>query len=109
MRYATKALARFAIPQGYFIGPYGPDGAGALGAPPRPTSVLLDAVAQTGNVPVIDDTMRAEARRDISFWKGRCLVLAAHPRFDQLRETLNLLYGPGTQVADASVWRVAGD
>jgi hypothetical protein len=66
-------------------------------------------VAWTGNVPEIDAAMRAEARRDISFWKGKCLVLTAHPRFDQLRETLNLLYGPGAQVADASVWRVADD
>ena len=86
MRYATKALAQFAIPQGYFIGP-GPDGEGALGSPPRSTSALLDTVAQTGKVPAIDDTVRAEARRDISFWKGKCLVLTAHPRFDQLRDT----------------------
>jgi len=109
MRYATRALAQFAIPQGYFIGPYGPDGAGALGPPPRSTSALLDTVAQTGKVPDIDDTVRAEARRDISFWKGKCLVLTAHPRFDQLRDTLNLLYGPATQVADASVWSVTDD
>jgi hypothetical protein len=109
IRYATEAFAQFAIPQGYFIGPYGANGAGALGAPARRTSALLDAVAQTGTVPAIDDTIRAEARKDVSFWKANCLVLTAHPRFDQLRDTLNLLYGPGTRVADAIVWRVDDD
>jgi hypothetical protein len=107
IRYATEALAKFSIPQGYFIGPYGVNGAGALGAPPRSTSVLLDAVAQTGTVPAIDETTRAAALKDFSFWKARCLVLTAHPRFDQLRDTLDLLYGPGTPVADAMVWRVS--
>lgn len=107
MRYAAAARARFAIPSGFFIGPYGADGAGAMGIYARPTAALLARVAESGEVPEVDAHAREMAEADARYWGARCLVLTAHPRFEQLRTTMVLLYGPGQPAADAVVWTPA--
>ncbi|BCL15726.1 hypothetical protein GCM10017556_34650 [Micromonospora sagamiensis] len=106
MRWAVAADAEFALPEGFFIGPYGRDGTAAMGTYKRPTSALLAEVARHGEQPVVSEGQRRQAARDIAFWNASCLVLAADERHaESLRGTLEQLYGPATRVADAWTWR----
>ncbi|SCL35683.1 hypothetical protein GA0074692_4156 [Micromonospora pallida] len=106
MRWAVAADAAFALPEGFFIGPYGRDGTAAMGTYKRPTSALLAEVARHGEQPVVTEEQRRQAARDIDFWRASCVVLAADERHAaSLRGTLEQLYGPATRVADAWTWR----
>ncbi|WP_203925220.1 hypothetical protein [Virgisporangium ochraceum] len=107
MRWAAAADTRFALPEGSFIGPYGTGGTASLGAFPRPTSLLLAQVADTGQVPVITDAQRADALADARFWGARCFVLAAQRNDAPLRDTVEQLLGfPPQRVADVDVWKL---
>jgi hypothetical protein len=107
MRWGVAADAAFGMPEGFFIGPYGPDGTASMGTYKRPTSALLAEVAETGAVPPIGERERQQARRDIAFWDASCVVLADRtPHHESLHATLEALLGPGTRVADAWTWRV---
>ncbi|HEU4422386.1 MAG TPA: hypothetical protein VFR67_07575 [Pilimelia sp.] len=107
MRWAADANAAFAVPEGFFIGPYGAGGRASMGTYKQPTSQLLADVAEKGELPVITEEHRAQAGRDIAFWGASCVVLAdGAPNGPQLRVTLESLLGPGTRVADAWTWKV---
>jgi hypothetical protein len=107
MRWAAAANAEFALPEGFFIGPYGRDGTAAVGAPRRPTARLLAGVAATGEVPPINQRERRQAERDLAFWGADCVVLGpGQPYEEELHSVLDDLLGPGEHVADAWVWRV---
>jgi hypothetical protein len=106
MRWATAAGTGFALPQGSFIGPYGPGGEASLGTFPRPTSQLLARVAETGEAPEVGAAERAAAVADSEYWNARCYVLADRPHRDALRTTMNALFGPGQSIADVDVWPV---
>ncbi|MFE0589636.1 hypothetical protein [Micromonospora echinospora] len=106
MRWAVAADAAFALPEGFFIGPYGRDGTAAMGTYKQPTSALLAEVARHGEQPVVSEGQRRQAARDAEFWNASCVVLAANERHaESLRGTLEQLYGPATRVADAWIWR----
>jgi hypothetical protein len=105
MRWPATADAAFAIPEGFFIGPYGPGGASSIGIYPRPTSLLLAEVAQSGTVPAVDDGMRLQARNDLAYWRADCVAVAHVPNEAALRETLESLLGPGTQISGTWAWR----
>jgi hypothetical protein len=106
MRWAAATGAGFALPEGLFIGPYGGEGRASLGGYPRPTSLLLAQVADTGQVPTITDTERAAAIEDARFWGARCFVLAAQRNDAPLRETVtDLLQQQPQRVADVDIWR----
>jgi hypothetical protein len=106
MRWATAADAAFGMPEGFFIGPYGPDGSPTMGTYKRPTSALLADVATRGVPPAIGDEQRRQAARDIRFWGASCVAVADDARYaETLRRTLEQLFGPGTRVADAWTWR----
>jgi hypothetical protein len=97
----------FALPEGSFIGPYGDDGRASLGAFPRPTSLLLAQVADTGQVPAVTQANREDALADITFWHARCFVLAPQRHDAPLRETVAQLLGfPSQRVADVDVWKL---
>jgi hypothetical protein len=107
MRWAAAANAEFAIPEGFFIGPYAVAGQASMGTAARPTSALLAKVAATGERPVIGPDEVAQADRDVAFWGASCVALAAaEPNANQLRTVLEGLFGPATAVADAWTWRV---
>jgi hypothetical protein len=107
MRWAAHTNAAFAVPEGFFIGPYGHGGRASMGTFKQPTSQLLADVAEKGELPVVTDEQRAQARQDIAFWGASCVVLAdGAPNEPQLRVTLEGLLGPGTRVADAWTWKV---
>jgi hypothetical protein len=108
MRWAAAANAEFALPQGFFIGPYGPGGRAAVGTSTRPTPRLLATVAATGEVPEIGARHRAQAAADLAHWGADCVVLGPGQRYERsLRSTLEQLLGPGDRVADAWLWRVS--
>jgi hypothetical protein len=107
MRWPAAANAAFAIPEGFFIGPYAAGGQASIGIYSRPTSQLFNEVERTGTVPPITATEQAHARDDIAYWHASCLVLADRdqPHAGELRQTLEALYGPGQHVVDVTVWR----
>lgn len=106
MRWAAQADDRFAIPQGFFIGPYGPGGLSSIGTYPRPTSQLLAEVARTGVVPPITSRIRRQASADLAYWRADCVALAPGANATALRQTLDLLLGPGQRVADTWTWPI---
>jgi hypothetical protein len=106
MRWPAAADAAFGIPEGFFIGPYGPEGRSSIGTYKQPTSALLADVAQTGTIPNITDVTRAQARRDLAFWKADCVALAHGPFEAQLRSTLEALLGPGTPIDGTWTWKI---
>ncbi|MFG1802060.1 hypothetical protein ACGFI4_18035 [Micromonospora carbonacea] len=107
MRWATAADAAFAMPEGFFIAPYGKGGTAAMGTWKRPTSYLLSEVAKRGGRPAIGDRERRQAARDADRWGASCFAVADGTRHaDDLRATLDQLYGPSTRIADAWIWRV---
>jgi hypothetical protein len=106
MRWPAMANAAFGIPEGFFIGPYGPEGRSSIGTYKQPTSALLADVAKSGTIPVVTDETRAQARKDLAFWKADCVALAHGPNEAALRSTLDALLGPGTPIDDTWTWKV---
>ena len=107
MRWPAAANVAFGIPEGFFIGPYGPGGVSSIGIFPRPTSQLLAGVAKTGQVPTVTAAMRAQADADLAFWHADCVALAHVPNEDALRRSLEDLLGPGTAIAGTMTWKVS--
>jgi hypothetical protein len=106
LRWQVDAGMGFALPQGYFVGPAGEEQRGAYGAPKRPTTVLLDEVAASGQVPPISDVDRLRMVDDLRFWRADAVVLTGGPHEGELRATLAALLGPGRRASDAWVWDV---
>jgi glycosyltransferase involved in cell wall biosynthesis len=105
LHWQTAANLGFALPGGYFNGPYGKDRIGIYGAAPRYTSNLLRDVRYTGVPPVIGKNWRAQAARDFAFWKAGALVLAPQPNDKVLRKAVDQLVGaPGKWVDGVWVW-----
>jgi hypothetical protein len=107
MRWAAAANDAFAMPEGFFIGPYGPNGISSIGRYPSGTSMLLAHVSATGVIPQIDDAARARTQADLAYWKADCVALAQAPHEDALRSTLDLLLGPGRLIDDTWTWKVS--
>ncbi|MGW2716248.1 dolichyl-phosphate beta-glucosyltransferase [Streptomyces sp. NPDC001492] len=105
LHWQQRAGLGFELPGGYFNGPYGDDRVGIYGASPRYTSGLLSDVRDTGVVPKLDATWRAQARRDFAYWKAGALVVAPGPHDEALRRTVAELVGrDGKWVAGVWVW-----
>ncbi|MFS8497852.1 MAG: hypothetical protein FWJ70_06335 [Micromonosporaceae bacterium] len=106
MRWAAAAHAHFALPEGFFIGPYGARGRASVGTYKLPTSQLLAEVAETGRMPELTEEHRRQAQRDLAHWGAQCVVLGTGQQHEtQLREVLGHLLGPGERIADVWVWR----
>ncbi|GAA2595469.1 glycosyl transferase [Actinomadura fulvescens] len=106
LRWQVQAGFGFNLPEGYFVGPYGPEREGVYGAPPRPTSILLRRARDHNDVPAVGKTQRAELQADLAYWRADAVVLGPHRRQDVLYETLVLLLGPGRFEDGAWVWDV---
>ena len=106
MRWPAAADDAFGVPEGFFIGPYGPAGRASVGRYPAPTSQLLAGVAQSGVVPQIDAGTRSQTKADLDFWKADCVALAHVPNEAALHTTLDQLLGPGTLLADTWTWKI---
>lgn len=107
MYWSARTGLAFTAPGGYFIGPTGPaDPRARWGSPDRPTALLLDRVAYTGQIPVITDVERAQAVEDLRHWRAAVVVQGGLHRGNPVRETIDLLLGPGRDIAGAWVWDV---
>lgn len=105
LHWQTAAHLGFALPGGYYNGPYGEDHIGIYGASPRYTSDMLRDVRYTGVVPVIGKNWQAQARIDFAYWKAGALVLVPQDNQDKLRETVDKLVGhSGQWVHGVWVW-----
>ncbi len=116
-RWQAYTLARggpqFRIPDGYFLGPGGPDGTGRVGAPPRRTDWMLLRPALTGYVDDIDNFDRARVREDMAYWQVDALFIPDEiigrdglMFRASLVSTVTALFGPGERVQDVLIWRV---
>jgi hypothetical protein len=105
LHWQTDADLGFPLAEGYFVGP-GEGGKGHYGAVQRPTTQLLDKVAQTGHVPPIGPDERDRAFDDVRFWQAGAVVLGPHPRQGELYAACEALFGPGRYVRGVWVWRM---
>jgi hypothetical protein len=106
MRWAAATNVSFATPQGWFIGPYGKNGAAAVGIYPRPTSQLLKRTAANNKAPTLTDADHVSLRKDIDYWHACAFVLADGTQSaEALKSTLDALLGPGDHLAGVWVWR----
>ncbi len=107
MYWSARTGLAFTAPGGYFIGPAGPDDPrGRWGAPDRPTAILLDRVAVTGEVPPIGEAERRQAVEDLRYWRAAIVVQGGLHRGAPVKETLDRLLGPGREISGAWVWDV---
>jgi hypothetical protein len=106
MRWPAAADDAFAIPEGFFIGPYGANGLSSIGRYPSSTSQLLQRVAETGVTPQVDARTRAQTKADLAYWRADCVALAHVPNENALHATLDELLGPGRQIDDTWTWKI---
>jgi len=106
MRWPTYANGAFGVPEGFFLGPYGKDGATSMGTWSRGTARIWRDVWETGAVPVIDDEQRARTREDLAAWKADCVVIPDYGRQSELIRVTTDLLGPGEPFRDVWIWRV---
>jgi hypothetical protein len=106
--WSSAALAGFAVPEGYFLGPVSAtDATGRWGVEPQPTAKLLTAVSRGERDIRVDPAEIAQARADVRYWKADAVALPVGARrHDNLRIVLDALYGPGRQVDDVWLWDV---
>jgi hypothetical protein len=88
MRWSMLTNTAFTIPAGYYLAPNG-----AFGSPPRATSTLLDAVANTGRIPEIGPDEQADALADLRFWRASAVFVVPGFHTDQVNETGSELFG----------------
>jgi hypothetical protein len=107
MYWSARTGLAFTAPGGYFIGPTDPhDQQARWGSPDRPTAVLLDRVAFTGEVPEIGDEQRRQAIEDLRYWRAAVVVQGGLHRGNPVKQTVDLLLGPGKMISGAWVWDV---
>jgi hypothetical protein len=81
MRWATDQHLDIKLAGGYFLGPDA-HGVTIFGAPPRPTTLLLDKVNKKGKLPDIVPADRAAALADLRFWKAAIVVLDPRKKWE---------------------------
>ncbi|WP_079149126.1 dolichyl-phosphate beta-glucosyltransferase [Streptomyces agglomeratus] len=107
LHWQSATAPAFAVPGGYFNGPWGPDRIGIYGASPRHTSNLLRDIRYGAAPPVIGANWRAQARADLDFWRAGVVVLAPQDNARALRDAVTRLLGePGKPVGGAWIWDV---
>ncbi|GGK14707.1 glycosyl transferase [Pilimelia terevasa] len=108
MRYPTATNIDFAIPEGFFIGPYGKDGSGAMGTSRFPISQWLDRVGRTGELAPVAPGDQEAWRVALEFWRADCVAVAdIETNAAPLAQALTDLFGrPGVRIADALAWPV---
>ncbi|MFI6330242.1 hypothetical protein ACIBBG_18320 [Micromonospora chersina] len=107
--WSSAAVAGFAVPGGYFLGPVSAtDATGRWGVDPRPTAVLLTAVSRGERDTAVGPADIAQARADVRYWKADAVALPDRGvrRHDDLKAVLDALYGPGQRVDDVWLWDV---
>jgi hypothetical protein len=116
-RWQAYTMARggeqFRIPDGYFLGPGGPDDTGRIGAEPRQTDWMFMRAAFYGYVEPLDDFDRAQARQDFAYWGVQAVFLPEQITGSQgplyraaVEMTAIDLLGEPERVGDVLLWRI---
>ncbi|WUH99182.1 hypothetical protein OHR68_37675 [Spirillospora sp. NBC_00431] len=107
LRWQIEAGFGFAVPEGYFVGPFGPRRLGGYGAPRRPTSELLRRARDERDTPVVGDADRASALADLTYWRADLVVLDRRdPREHDVYTVVSALLGPGRPEGGVWLWDV---
>ncbi|WP_425455450.1 glycosyl transferase [Amycolatopsis palatopharyngis] len=107
LHWQVRSGLEFPLAEGYFVGPGRNPERGTYGAISRDTSDLLADVADSGELPEIGEQERAEALRDLRYWRADVIVLAQLRHRDQLRTSIDLLLErPGRLVDGVWFWDV---
>ncbi len=110
MMWSARTGLQLPIARGYFLGPgtETEDSEAIFGAPKRPTSIMLEKVLATGEVPKITAKDRANALDDLRYWRSSVVVLQPHTWHDgPLWETVTDLLGfAPTLVGGVWLWDV---
>ena len=105
MLWQAAAHDSFNAIGGYFIGPAAGGQAFVSGPGPLPTAKLLDGVAATGQVPVVDATAVAQFNADALTWGARTVVLGPADQEAALVQTVDALTGTRPRADDGVlVW-----
>jgi hypothetical protein len=116
-RWQAYTMARggkqFRIPDGYFLGPGGPEGTGQIGATPHQTDWLFLRAAMYGYTQPIGDFDRDQARQDLAYWKVEAVFLPPQvtgsqgPVFRAALEVMATdLFGEPEHVGGVLLWRI---
>jgi hypothetical protein len=116
-RWQAYTLARggphFRIPDGYFLGPGGPNGTGQIGPAWHHTDWMFIMAALEGRVAPIGEAERAQARADLAYWKVEAVFLAPEVTGQHgvqfrnaVETTARALFGEPEQVEDVLLWRI---
>ncbi|GAA3941378.1 DUF2079 domain-containing protein [Actinoplanes auranticolor] len=116
-RWQAYTMARggkqFRIPDGYFLGPGGPEGVGQIGASPRQTDWKFLRAALYGEIVPIGDYDREQTRNDLAYWKVEAVFLAPQVTGSQgpvfraaLEMTATDLFGEPERVGGVLLWRI---
>ncbi|TDD30065.1 glycosyl transferase [Actinomadura sp. KC06] len=107
LHWQIEAGFGFAVPEGYFIGPFGPRRLGGYGAPRRPTSELLRRAADDEDPPAVGGAERAAAFDDLAYWRADVVVLDRRaPRAGEVYAVVSALLGPGRSEGGVWLWDV---
>ncbi|HZE37693.1 MAG TPA: glycosyl transferase, partial [Stackebrandtia sp.] len=105
LHWQTSTDLGFRIPEGYFVGPSGPDGRGTYGAVPRPTTLLLRDVRDSGETPKLTAAQKRQAHRDLRHWDADAVVLNPQWHDEALRGAVEQVLGEPRFVGGVWVWR----
>lgn len=108
LHWQIDADLGYSMPEGYFVGPSGPDDKrGRYGAIQRPTSIIFDQIKQTGVPATITEAQRIQALEDLRYWNADVLVLIPREHQDAFRTTVDLLLRkPGEFIDGVWMWDV---
>jgi hypothetical protein len=116
-RWQAYTMARggkqFRIPDGYFLGPGGPEGVGQIGASPRQTDWKFLRAGMYGEVVPIGDFDRDQTRADLAYWNVEAVFLPEQitgsqgPLFRAAVEVTAIdLLGEPERVGGVLLWRI---
>ena len=109
MRWAAAERVRFRMTDGRFLAPAAgdPERRGSLSHPIARTGQLAIDASRHGDVPLLTEADRAQAREEL---RGREVAIVVLPadlvHADAIRATMDGLLGPGRLVSDVWVWDV---
>jgi hypothetical protein len=109
MRWSIDARIDFKIAGGYFLAPdpNDPEHKAMFGPTYPQTWSLLGQVGNDGVVPQLGPEYVAQARADLAYWKADRVILAdGHGNSDAVRQTADMLFGPGEHIVDVWVWKI---
>lgn len=112
LRWSAQTGLDMPIPRGYFLGPRRDpkkpnDRTALFTAPARPTSTVFASIQRSGQIPIVTQGLRAQAREDLRYWRSAVVILAPQKHSEVHRRTMTELIGiQPTWIGGVWVWDV---